>query len=325
MNSYCLFPRTPFLFSSLNVQKSMLQDAERVAKFRQAIFANVKKGDVVVDIGSGTGILAIWAAQAGAKKVYAIEETDIADIAAAIVRQNGLDHVIEVHRANSSSVTLEEKADVLTAELVGHFVFEEGMIEFIADVRDQLLKPQARIIPAGADLYLAPVQMGDAFTEVSYWSTWKDPDLSPVAEWAANSVYVEKVQEDSLLAAPAVIANVDFASARPGDILMRFSFTVEKAGMLDALAGWFTLCLDNDIRISTAPGASPTHWQQTVLPLRQPVAVQPGDRVAGEITIERFRPGSAWRWSLSVDGCGGESHECHVTYGGGFRLRSERF
>ena len=63
---YCLFPRTPMLFSSLNVQKSMLEDPVRMTAFRNAIFSVVKKGDIVIDLGSGSGILAIWAAKAGA-------------------------------------------------------------------------------------------------------------------------------------------------------------------------------------------------------------------------------------------------------------------
>src|SRR5690242_9004894 len=159
MKPYALFPRTPGLFSSLNVQKNMLQDKVRNRAFKEAIFRNVKKGDVVVDLGTGTGILAIWAAQAGARKVYAIEETDVADVAEAVIKDNGFENVITVLKANSSEVTLPEPADVLIAEIVGHFLFEEGIVEAIAGVREVLLKPNARIIPASASVFAAPAEL----------------------------------------------------------------------------------------------------------------------------------------------------------------------
>src|SRR5260370_26996707 len=181
MKPYALFPRTPGLFSSLNVQKNMLQDKVRNRAFKEAIFRNVKKGDVVIDLGTGTGILAIWAAQAGARKVYAIEETDVADVAEAVIKDNGFEDIITVLKANSSAIKLPEPADVLIAEVVGHFLFEEGIVEAIADVRRAFLKPTMKIVPCGARVFLAPVELGDEFSEISYWKGWQDPVLSTVA------------------------------------------------------------------------------------------------------------------------------------------------
>jgi 2-polyprenyl-3-methyl-5-hydroxy-6-metoxy-1,4-benzoquinol methylase len=56
-------------------QKQMLEDDLRMQCYRDAIFENPNnfKDKVVLDVGTGSGILSIWAAQAGARKVYAVE------------------------------------------------------------------------------------------------------------------------------------------------------------------------------------------------------------------------------------------------------------
>lgn len=49
-----------------------------------------------MDVGAGSGILAIWSAQAGAKKVYAVEATKMSEHARALVKSNNLEQVVEV-------------------------------------------------------------------------------------------------------------------------------------------------------------------------------------------------------------------------------------
>src|SRR5712675_2106908 len=216
MGLYCLFPRTPGLFSSLNVQKNMLQDSVRNCALQRAIRAAVKPEDIVIDLGTGTGVLAIWAADAGAKRVYAIEETDVALVAEAVVKSNGYADRISVIRTNSGQLRLPERADVLIAEVVGHFLFEEGIVEYIADVRERLVKPGARIIPAGAQVFVAPVELHSGFSELSYWENWKSPDLSVIRKIAANSAYIETVLQEAVLAKPAVLFEIDFHQDGPG-------------------------------------------------------------------------------------------------------------
>lgn len=328
MKPYALFPRTPGLFSSLNVQKNMLQDRQRVAKFREAIFKTVRDGDVVVDLGTGTGILAIWAAQAGAKKVYAIEETDVSDVAEAVIRSNGFGDVITVLKANSSEVTLPEHADVLIAEVVGHFLFEEGIIEAISGAREALLGPRARLVPDSAVARIAPAELGAAFTEVSFWDSWRDPDLSVIRGQAANSAYVETVRGDQILAEPRPLFEVDFNTVCSHTMTARAGFRPHRPGRLEALVGWFDLSLCDGVRIDTSPWSERTHWQQCVFPLEDPVPVNPENVIEYSLSISPFMPGSKWKWDVTVSGPGGskaEAHEFSITYGQDSRLLKERF
>jgi hypothetical protein len=322
---YALFPRTPGLFSSLNVQKSMLQDKVRNEAFKEAIFRNVKPGDVVIDLGSGTGILAIWAAQAGAKKVYAIEETDVAEVAEAVIKENGFENVITVLKANSSEVTLPELADVLIAEIVGHFLFEEGIVEAISGARKSLLKCDARIIPTAASVFAAPAELNDEFNEISFWDSWKDPTLSTVRRSAANSAYVETVGTTALVSTEARLFEIDFKTIEPACMNAESSFIIGRDCSLDAIVGWFTLHLDDTADVDTSPWSVPTHWQQCVFPLERKLELNKGETLRFRMSIQPFAPGSRWSWKISTNTFQAEEHDFAITYGADSRLMKERF
>ena len=304
----------------------MLQDQVRNRAFKEAILRTVKQGDVVIDLGTGTGILAIWAAQAGAKRVYAIEETDVAEVAEAVIKDNGFENVITVLKANSSEVTLQEQADVLIAEIVGHFLFEEGIVEAIAEVREVLLKPNARIIPNSASVLAAPVELDEAFEEIKFWDSWKNPSLSAVKEKAASSAYVETVSAEAVRSKPEKLFDIDFNSIKPERMMSETTFTLDQDCSIDAIAGWFKLHLDNDSCIHTSPWSAQTHWQQCVFPLTAPFELAKFDTVKFCISLESFSPGAKWLWELSTtDSRYREVHSFAITYGPGSRLLAERF
>jgi hypothetical protein len=325
---YCLFPRTPGLFSSLNVQKNMLSDALRMEKFKKAISETVKPGDVVIDLGTGTGIFAIWAAQAGARKVFAVEETDMAGVAESVVAENGLQKIISIYRANSSEVCFPEPADVLIAEIVGHFFFEEGIVEYIADVRNKLLKSTARIIPSAASIYLVPVELGNHFQEVSFWKAFSDPRLSCVSKKAANTAYVESVFPAQLLSPAMKVFDLEATTWENEVRTAEFEVVMQRDGMLDALAGWFELRLSVTTCIATSPSDPATHWKQCIFPLDKPVCVSAGDLIHCSFALAPFAPGCRWRWSvasLTGNKRWEEVHDFEITYGSSSRLIKERF
>ena len=93
-------------------QKDMLQDRGRMDGYRNAILQNPGcfKDKVVLDVGTGSGVLAIWAAMAGAKRVYAVEATSMAQQARKLVAQNGFQEVVVVLEGYMEQVELPEKA-----------------------------------------------------------------------------------------------------------------------------------------------------------------------------------------------------------------------
>ena len=140
--------------------RAMMDDAVRLDAYAAAITAVVRPGDVVLDLGAGLGILSLLAARAGARKVYAVEMSDSAELARRIAALNGYEAVIEIIEAHSLDVQLEERADVLLSETLGSFGLEENTLGFTIDARERLLNDDPRLIPRRLQSWLAPVELG---------------------------------------------------------------------------------------------------------------------------------------------------------------------
>jgi predicted RNA methylase len=103
-----------------------LIDEERTLAFNRAILNTVKKGDVVVDMGTGSGILALLAAKAGAKKVYAVEfDKNNINTLTNVFKVNDVNNVISIIQGNVTEVNLPEKVDVIMGEMIATALIEE--------------------------------------------------------------------------------------------------------------------------------------------------------------------------------------------------------
>jgi type I protein arginine methyltransferase len=173
-------------YAQLYHQKTMLQDHARMAAYHAAIRGNadVFRDKVVLDIGTGSGILAVWAAQAGARKVYAIEYTDMAHHARRVVAANHVEHIVTVLQCAVEDVVLPVEqdglemeapldddntdttvttdtcrcVDIIVSEWMGYFLLRESMLDSIVRARDKFLKRQTGLLfPSHCTMYVAPV------------------------------------------------------------------------------------------------------------------------------------------------------------------------
>src|SRR5262245_11924770 len=140
----------------------MLHDSRRTNAYLEAIAAAVQPGDVVLEIGTGSGVLAVAAARAGARHVYAVEATDIAEVAERVFAANGVQDRVTLVRGWSRQIELPEHADVLVAEVIGSEPLGEEILETTLDVRRRLLKPAARLVPNALTLLVRPLQIPEA-------------------------------------------------------------------------------------------------------------------------------------------------------------------
>lgn len=129
------------------IYEIMETDDVRNIPYRRAIEESVA-GKVVLELGTGRKALwAICCAQAGAKRVYAIEANEKSYRASqAVVRSQGLDNVHLIY-GFSDKVDLPERCDVLVHDLIGDIVSSEGVVPFVEDAKQRLLKPDALHIP----------------------------------------------------------------------------------------------------------------------------------------------------------------------------------
>ena len=149
-------------YSFLYHQKDMLEDHKRTSAYFNACMKNrsVFEDKVVLDVGTGSGILAIFAAKAGARKVYAVEATDMAKFAKRLIARQGkdLEERIEVIQGVIESVEIPEKVDIIISEWMGYFLLRESMLDSVLVARDRFLKPDGALYPSHATMYMAPVR-----------------------------------------------------------------------------------------------------------------------------------------------------------------------
>ena len=140
----------------------MLHDHERMASYHDAIkihgAAQHFAGKVVLDVGAGSGVLSVWAAQAGARKVYAVEGTSVARHAERLVKAHNLENVVTVLRGRMEEVELPEKVDVIVSEWMGYFLLRETMVTSVLHARDKWLQPNGVLYPSSVRLLLGELR-----------------------------------------------------------------------------------------------------------------------------------------------------------------------
>ena len=170
-------------YAELSLHRKMLRDGVRNEAYRQAIFKTVKSGDVVLDVGAGSGILSLFAAQAGARKVYAVERTSMAEMIGRIAERNGVQDVIEISQRDIETFVAPEPVDVIVSEWMGGYGVDENMLTLVLDARDLWLKPGGKMLPEQVTAWMAPVCDSKLDEEMNLWrSRPHGADLSPIAE-----------------------------------------------------------------------------------------------------------------------------------------------
>src|SRR5437762_8795436 len=143
----------------LKFRRSLLADRVRTESYRDAIFATIRSGDIVADVGCGSGILSFFAAQAGAKRVIAIDEGPVIELARSLAIENKLDQKIVFINASSFDVTLEEKVDVIVTETMGNNGLDEQIVRAVDDARRRWLREDGAIVPRSIDVIVAPTDL----------------------------------------------------------------------------------------------------------------------------------------------------------------------
>ena len=145
------------MYAEFEVHRTMICDRVRTEAFRRAIDAVVRPGDVVLDVGAGSGILSVFAARAGAARVYAVERTTVAVLAQELAAANGVADIVQVIHGDVVDVELPERVDVIVSEWLGGFGIDEGMLVPVIAARDRWLKPGGVMIPRSVTAWTALV------------------------------------------------------------------------------------------------------------------------------------------------------------------------
>lgn len=136
-------------YAHFGIHHSMLSDKVRTESYRDAILKNaaVIKDKVVMDLGCGTSILSMFASKAGAKTVYAVEQSEIIYQAMEIAQTNNFSNIKFVKGRLEDVEFPTDKVDVIVSEWMGYFLLFEGMLDSVIYARNNYLKPGGLLLP----------------------------------------------------------------------------------------------------------------------------------------------------------------------------------
>ncbi|KAJ4978935.1 hypothetical protein NE237_009715 [Protea cynaroides] len=300
------------LYGSFGIHREMIGDKVRMDAYRGAILKNPSlfKGATVLDVGCGTGILSLFAAQAGASRVVAVEASDkMASVATQIAKDNGtlwdgstgIINVVHgmIEDLDKSSPIPHHSVDVLLSEWMGYCLLYESMLTSVLYARDRWLKPGGAILPDTATMFAAG--FGKGGTDIPFWENVYGVNMScigrEIVQDAARFPIVDVVEGHDIVTDSVVIQTFDLATMRPEEMEFTVSFELgiklngsvnnptdlkSKTTWCYGVVLWFEtgftsrFCKEMPIVLSTSPYSPKTHWSQTIFTFREPIAMASG-------------------------------------------------
>jgi protein arginine N-methyltransferase 1 len=277
----------------------MIADQVRTDAYARALRARVRAGSVVLDIGTGPGIFAVLACQLGASRVYAVEPSDIIQVARDVAMANGCADRIEFIQDISTRVTLPMRADVIISDLRGILPFFQHHIPSIVDARNRFLAPGGSLIPHIDKVWVTIVKASKPYTDiVDAWD--RNPlgqNLGAARKIAANNFTKIHLTQDQQLTAPQLWQTLDYATIENPDAQGELTWSIERAGTGYGLAVWFDADLADGVGFSGGDTPSGVYGS-LFFPWEQPVPLAEGQTVTVSLEAKLVKEDYVWRWTM---------------------------
>jgi protein arginine N-methyltransferase 1 len=283
---------------------------------------NLFEGKVILDVGTGSGVLSLWAAQAGAAKVYAVEYTDMAHQARKLVEANGMSEIIEVIQSSAEELELPCQVDIIISEWMGYMLLRESMLDSVIRARNKWLKPEGAMFPSHATMLWAAVSFEEDRVRkaqeyadsMADWTKFSEEmkrfyhldmgalsgpfEKEQIDYYVYSSLWTE-LQRDQVVGQPVVIKRLNLNTCTLEDSKgvseTPFSLTIPFPVTISGFAGWFTVDFAGSsgspvtkrVTLSTGPEVGYTHWGQQVFYMRNPIECTGEMNING--TLEMIR------------------------------------
>jgi len=283
-------------YSHFGIHEEMLKDEVRTLSYMRAICKNkhLFKDKIVLDVGAGTGVLSMFAAQAGAKHVYAVDMASIVEKSRLIIEENGMSDKITAIRGKIEEIELPvEKVDIIISEWMGYFLLYEGMLDSVIYARDKWLVPNGLIMPDRAVMFIAGIEDEQWLRDKhSFWDNVYGFRMSCAQKANKNEPLVDTLNKEAINTSVCPIFEIDIKTIKVAELnfASSFSLKVNRDDVLNGFVGWFD-CFFTDChlleKLPTGPYEKYTHWKQTMFYFDQSLEIDRGGNVEGHIAVKK--------------------------------------
>lgn len=278
-------------YAHFGIHEEMLRDEVRTESYMRAILDNADtfRDKVVMDVGCGTGVLSIFAAKAGAKRVYAVDCSKIVEQAREIVRLNGFSEVITVIEGKVEEIEVAEEVDIIISEWMGYFLLYESMLDTVLFARDKFLKPDGKLFPDRCTLYICGIEDGEYMSyKYNFWDKVYGIDMSHIKNIALTEPLVDNVNPEQVMSDRVPLVSIDIRTVTKEDLSFAVPFQIKawRPDLCHALVCFFDVKFSGGnipVYFTTSPYSEPTHWKQTVFYLDRSIFMDSGDVLNGSI------------------------------------------
>jgi len=284
-------------YSHFGIHEEMLKDYVRTDTYRRSILQNTHlfKDKVVLDLGCGTGILSMFAAEAGAKRVIGVDMADIADVAKEIVKENGFseDKILIIKGKVEEVVLPVDHVDIIISEWMGYFLLYESMLDCVLFARDKWLSPNGMLFPDVARLYVCAIEDETYRREkVNFWDDVYGYKMSAIKAMAMTEPLVDIVPAKQIISDTKCILELDLYTCKKEDLdfTSNFELTMNRQDFAHGLTAFFDVQFSKchiPTGFTTAPFGEHTHWKHTVFYLDEPIRAIPNSKVYGSISVQK--------------------------------------
>ncbi|KAF8669666.1 Methyltransferase [Rhizoctonia solani] len=239
-------------YSYNEIHAVMIQDSVRTSSYATFILSNpqIFKDAVVMDVGCGTGILSMFAARAGARKVFAIEASGVGVKAEQNFKDNGYEDIITLIRGKVENISLPDgytHVDVIISEWMGYSLLYESMLDSVLFARDKFLRAGGLMAPSQCRIMANLVEVPSVIKEnVTFWDNVYGFNMSSMAKEVYDDALIEVVSADAVLTNDELIKDIPIqrVTSKNLDFSSPFVLTATRPGKAHALLlyfdTWFT-------------------------------------------------------------------------------------